>query len=64
MPTLQVQLTDDQGRLDVAFLGRRQIAGLIPGSRIVVDGTVTERRGQLVMINPDYEFVSENPALT
>jgi hypothetical protein len=24
----------------------------------VVDGTVTERRGQLVMINPDYEFVA------
>ena len=43
--------------LVVAFLGRRQIAGLIPGSRILVDGTVTERRGQLVMINPDYEFL-------
>ena len=57
-PTLQVQLTDDQGRLTVAFLGRRQIAGLMPGSRIVVDGTVTDRRGQLVMINPDYEFVA------
>jgi len=62
IPTLQVQLTDDEGRLEVAFLGRRQIAGLNPGSRIVVDGTVTERRGQLMMINPDYEFVCENPA--
>jgi hypothetical protein len=30
---------------------------LVPGSRIVVDGTVTDRRGQLMMINPDYEFV-------
>jgi hypothetical protein len=57
VPTLQVQLTDDQGKLTVAFLGRRQIAGLGPGSRILVDGTVTERRGHLVMINPDYEFV-------
>jgi amino acid transporter len=57
VPTLQVQLTDDQGKLDVAFLGRRQIAGLAPGSRIVVDGTVTERRGHLVMINPEYEFL-------
>ncbi len=57
VPTLQVQLTDDQGRLTVAFLGRRQIAGLIPGSRILVDGTVTDRRGQLMMINPDYEFL-------
>lgn len=57
VPTLQVQLTDDQGKLVVAFLGRRQIAGLTPGSRIVVDGTVTERRSQLVMINPEYEFL-------
>jgi amino acid transporter len=57
VPTLRVQLTDDQGKLDVAFLGRRQIAGLAPGSRIVVDGTVTERRGHLVMINPEYEFL-------
>jgi amino acid transporter len=57
VPTLEVQLTDDHGRLTVAFLGRRQIAGLVPGSRIVVDGTVTDRRGQLVMINPDYEFI-------
>jgi hypothetical protein len=58
VPTLQVQLTDDYGKVVVAFLGRRQIAGLIPGSRILVDGTVTERRGQLVMINPDYEFLA------
>ena len=58
VPTLQVQLTDDHGKVIVAFLGRRQIAGLSPGSRIVVDGTVTERRGQLVMINPDYEFIA------
>jgi hypothetical protein len=57
VPTLQVQLTDDKGKLVVAFLGRRQIAGLIPGSRILVDGTVTQRRGVLVMINPDYEFL-------
>ena len=62
VPTLQVQLTDDQGRLTVAFLGRRQIAGLVPGSRIIVDGTVTERRGRLLMINPDYEFVPTSDA--
>ena len=58
VPTLEVQLTDDHGKLVVAFLGRRTIAGLEPGSRLVVDGTVSERRGQLVMINPSYEFVA------
>jgi hypothetical protein len=55
--SLQVQLTDDSGTLTVAFLGRRQIPGLVPGSRIVVDGTVAEVRGRLGMINPHYEFV-------
>ncbi|MHB1533338.1 MAG: amino acid permease [Acidimicrobiales bacterium] len=61
VPTLEVSLTDDQGRLTVAFLGRRQIAGLSPGSRLVVVGAVTDRRGKLVMINPSYEFMSATP---
>ena len=60
VPSLQVQLTDDQGKINVAFLGRRQIAGLAPGSRIVVEGTIADVRGQLTMINPDYEFVTES----
>ncbi|MGH9114316.1 MAG: amino acid permease [Acidimicrobiales bacterium] len=59
VPSLEVQLTDDKGRLTVAFLGRRQIAGLAPGARIVVDGTVVDRRGHLTMINPEYEFLTE-----
>ena len=59
VPSLQVQLTDDHGKINVAFLGRRQIAGLAPGARIVVEGTVADVRGQMTMINPDYEFVTE-----
>ena len=57
--SLQVQLTDDHDRMTIAFLGRRQIAGLAPGSRIVVDGTVAELRGQIGMINPHYEFLPD-----
>jgi amino acid transporter len=59
--SLQVQLTDDHDKLAVVFLGRRQIAGLSPGSKIVVEGTVADIRGQRAMINPHYEFVSEAP---
>jgi hypothetical protein len=59
--SLQVQLTDDRANLTVAFLGRRQIAGLTPGSRIVVDGTVAEIRGRKAMINPHYEFLEDAP---
>ncbi|MBV9661346.1 MAG: amino acid permease [Acidimicrobiales bacterium] len=56
--SLQVQLTDDHDRMTIVFLGRRQIAGLTPGCRIVVDGTVAELKGHKAMINPHYEFVS------
>ena len=56
--SLQVELTDDRESLTCVFLGRRQIAGLTPGSRIVVEGTVAEIRGHPGMINPDYEFLS------
>jgi amino acid transporter len=59
--SLQVQLTDDGGRLVVAFLGRRQIAGMKPGARIVVDGTVADIRGHVGMINPEYEFLGDSP---
>ncbi|MDQ6783527.1 MAG: OB-fold nucleic acid binding domain-containing protein, partial [Actinomycetota bacterium] len=57
VPTLECDLTDDHQSLTVAFLGRRQVAGLEPGSRIVVDGTVGTRRGRLMIINPDYELL-------
>ena len=55
--SLQVELTDDHSSLTLVFLGRRQIAGLGPGSRISAEGTVAELRGRPAMINPDYEFV-------
>jgi amino acid transporter len=55
--SLQVELTDDHGSLTLVFLGRRQIAGLAPGSRIVAEGTVGTVKGHTAMINPHYEFL-------
>jgi amino acid transporter len=62
--SLEVQLTDDHGKLLVTFLGRRQIAGLTPGTRVVVEGTVADVRGQLGMINPHYEFIQDDHRAT
>jgi amino acid transporter len=59
--SLQVELTDDHSSLVCVFLGRRQIAGLAPGSRIVAEGTVADVRGHPGMINPDYEFIGHIP---
>ncbi len=58
VPALECVVADDSGRLTVAFLGRREIAGIEPGTRVVVEGTVGERRGQLTMINPSYELLA------
>jgi amino acid transporter len=62
--SLEVQLTDAQGKLVVTFLGRRQIAGLTPGTRVVVEGTVADIRGQFGMINPHYEFIHDERHVT
>jgi RecG-like helicase len=60
VPTLECELRDDTGRLIVAFLGRRQIPGIVPGARLLVTGLASDRRGRLVIINPDYDFLSHN----
>jgi amino acid transporter len=56
-PTLECTITDGTGRLTLVFLGRRHIAGIEPGARIVVDGMVGTRAGQRVILNPDYQLL-------
>jgi amino acid transporter len=56
-PTLECTITDGTGRLTVVFLGRRRIAGIEPGARLVIDGMVGTRGGQLVILNPDYRLL-------
>lgn len=63
-PTLECVVSDESGRLTIAFLGRREIAGIEPGSKVVLDGTVARRRGKMTMINPEYEIVTGEPAKT
>ena len=55
-PTLECTIVDGTGRVSIVFLGRRQIAGIEPGARLVVEGVAGERNGQLVILNPDYEL--------
>ncbi|HWG72644.1 MAG TPA: amino acid permease [Acidimicrobiales bacterium] len=56
--TLECMLSDGTGRITVAFLGRRQIAGIETGTRMVVTGAVCSRGGKLMMINPGYELLT------
>jgi amino acid transporter len=55
--TLQVTLTDGTGDIQIVFLGRRHIAGIVPGTCLSARGVVGEHAGHLEMLNPDYNLL-------
>jgi RecG-like helicase len=58
VPTLKATLVDDTGGLAVVFLGRREVAGVRPGARMVAEGMVGDHNGRLAMLNPEYRLVA------
>jgi amino acid transporter len=56
--TLELTLVDDTGSISVIFLGRKRIAGIVPGTRLIVEAVVGLERGRLAMINPVYEILA------
>src|SRR4029079_15325692 len=54
--TLELTVIDDTGALLVVFFGRRQLAGVSTGSRLIIDGMIGEHRGTMAMLNPAYEI--------
>ncbi|MFC8599733.1 MULTISPECIES: OB-fold nucleic acid binding domain-containing protein [unclassified Isoptericola] len=56
VPTVEAELYDGSGSLDLVWLGRRSIAGIDPGRRIRVDGLVCDVDGRRTMFNPRYEL--------
>jgi hypothetical protein len=58
VPTLECTLVDDTAGLLVIFLGRRAIAGIVPGRHMIVDGMVGAHHGSLAMLNPDYQLLA------
>jgi RecG-like helicase len=56
--TLECTLVDETGGIGVVFLGRRAVAGVQPGSMLVVEGMVGDHHGRLAILNPDYELVA------
>jgi len=53
-PVLEVGLDDGSGSICIAFLGRRAMAGLEPGRRLVVAGMVGCHRGTRIVIDPQW----------
>ncbi len=58
-PWLEATITDGTGRLAVLWTGRRRIAGIAPGQRLVVSGrpSPTGPGGRPLIYNPAYELL-------
>jgi hypothetical protein len=55
-PSLQAELWDGSGTVDVVWIGRRRIPGIEPGRVIKAEGRITLRDGRRIMFNPRYEL--------
>jgi RecG-like helicase len=60
VPTLECTLVDDTGGITLVFLGRRKLAGITCGRRLVAEGTVGEHHGRLAILNPSYELLGDD----
>jgi hypothetical protein len=58
VPTLECTLVDGSGGINVVFLGRREVPGIHPGTRMVVEGMVGGHGGRLAMLNPLYRLLA------
>jgi hypothetical protein len=58
-PSLEATITDGTGTVLVVWTGRRHIAGVSPGRRLVVSGrgAPTGPRDRLLIFNPRYELL-------
>lgn len=58
-PSLEATITDGTGALVAMWTGRRRIAGIAPGKRLVVTGrgSPTGPGGRLLLFNPRYELL-------
>src|SRR3954454_8693868 len=55
--SLEVTVTDGSGRAVAVFLGRRSIAGIVPGIGVVLEGVARREGARTVLINPAYTIL-------
>jgi RecG-like helicase len=55
---LEALVFDGTGEIVVRFMGRRGIRGLTLGTRVVVEGVLSDERGRKRMINPRLELTT------
>jgi len=57
VPTMECTLVDGTGGITVVFLGRRTVAGIRLGTRMIVEGRAGSHHGKLAVLNPDYTLL-------
>jgi hypothetical protein len=55
-PAFHFTLVDGSGELDVLFLGRPTVRGLLPGARVTVEGRAGTHDCRLALWNPRYRI--------
>jgi len=55
-PRLTARIDDGTGRVDAIFMGRRAIAGIEPGARVLVAGRLCEAESAPRLYNPRFEL--------
>ncbi len=55
---LECTLVDGSGAVLLVFQGRRRIPGIQQGARLIARGVVGAWRGNLAILNPDYELIA------
>lgn len=56
--TVEADLFDGTGSITLIWLGREEIAGIEPGTRLAVTGFAALRGHHRVMYNPRYEIIA------
>lgn len=62
LPTLEAELSDGTEVIRLVWLGRRRIAGIEPGRRLIARGRVGVHEGRPAIYNPWYELLAGAPA--
>jgi hypothetical protein len=56
VPALVAEISDGSQTLNLIWLGRRRIGGVVAGTHLSATGRVTYRRGVAMIFNPAYEI--------
>lgn len=59
VPAIEAVLVDGTGTCTAVWMGRRSIKGLELGRRMVIEGRLAQKDGDLQIMNPTYEFADQ-----